>query len=89
MACGLPVVATAVGGNPELVADGRTGLLVGLGDDEALTAALLRLARERAFAKDCGRAGRERVLAEFSIDAMALAFQALHRTLMAKARRDR
>lgn len=89
MACGLPVVATAVGGNPELVAHEQTGLLVTLGDGDALAAALARLAGDPAFARECGRRARARVLADFSIDAMAEAFQVLHRTLLAQARRGR
>jgi len=89
MSCGLPVVATAVGGNPELVAHERTGLLVPLGDADALVTALLRLARQPDFARDCGRRARQRVLADFSIDAMVDAFQALHGSLIAQARRGR
>jgi len=89
MSCGLPVVATAVGGNPELVAHERTGLLVPLGDGDALVAALLRLAHDPAFARECGRRARERVLAEFSIEVMAETFQTLHRTLIAQVRRGR
>ncbi len=86
MACGLPVVATAVGGNPELVAHEHTGLLVPLGDADALVDALSRLAREPDFARACGARARERILADFSIDRMAEAFQALHRSLLGRAR---
>jgi glycosyltransferase involved in cell wall biosynthesis len=66
-----PVVATAVGGTPELVADGETGLLVPPRDVGALAAALSALAADRARAARMGEAGHERVAREFSARAMA------------------
>ena len=62
-ALGVPVVASAVGGVPELVDDGRTGLLVPPGDAAALAAALGRLAHDPHLARRLGEAGRERVRA--------------------------
>jgi glycosyltransferase involved in cell wall biosynthesis len=59
MATGLPVVATSVGGVPELVIDGRTGLLVQPGDEEALADAVCRVLDNPDLAKAWGRAGRE------------------------------
>jgi sugar transferase (PEP-CTERM/EpsH1 system associated) len=70
MATGLPVVATAVGGNPELVAAKRTGMLVPAEDEAALAAAMKGYLDEPARARVHGAAGRQRVLAEFSIDGM-------------------
>jgi glycosyltransferase involved in cell wall biosynthesis len=61
MASRLPVVVTAVGGNPEMVRDGVDGLLVPRGDDAAVAAALLRLLDEPARAAAMGLAGRQRV----------------------------
>lgn len=61
MSAGLPVVASDVGGNPELVEDGVTGLLFPVGDDEALARALLPLIDDATLRRDMGRAGRERV----------------------------
>ena len=61
MALGRPVVATAVGGNRELVRDGETGLLVPSGDREALTNALARLCRDPELARGMGRRGAEAV----------------------------
>lgn len=60
MACGRPVVASSVGGVPDVVEDGVTGFLVPHGDDAALAAALDRLLDDRALAERMGDAGRER-----------------------------
>lgn len=70
MAAGLPVVATRVGGVPEAVASGDTGLLVAPGDAPGLAAALARLLDEPETRLNMGRRGRERAVAEFSFDAM-------------------
>ena len=73
MAVGLPVVATAVGGTPEVVADGETGLLVPPGDPAAMAAALTTLLADRAKARGAfGRAGRARVEADFGEATLAL-----------------
>jgi len=67
MAAGLPVVATAVDGSIEQVADGETGLLVPPADAGALARALVRLYRDRSLSDRMGRRGRERVEQEFSL----------------------
>jgi glycosyltransferase involved in cell wall biosynthesis len=61
MACGLPVVATAIGGIPEVVEDGMTGILVPPADPEALAAAILRLAADDQLRHGMGHRGRKRV----------------------------
>jgi glycosyltransferase involved in cell wall biosynthesis len=61
MAAGKPVVATRVGGIPEYVSDGETGLLVPPGDSGALAGAVLRLLGDRNRLAEFGRRGRERV----------------------------
>jgi glycosyltransferase involved in cell wall biosynthesis len=66
MAAGLPVIATAVGGNPELVVDGVTGILIQSGDPNALAEGILRLETDRALAASMGRQGQERVETEFT-----------------------
>lgn len=78
MATGLPVVATAVGGNVELVAEGRTGRLLPAGDPEAMAQALLTLWREPARARQLGANGRVEVEARFSLQAMVGAYQGLY-----------
>jgi glycosyltransferase involved in cell wall biosynthesis len=70
MASGRPVVATAVGGNPELVVDGKTGLLVPPNDPEAMAAAITKLLREPELRQQMGRAGRQRVEEQFSLAVM-------------------
>jgi glycosyltransferase involved in cell wall biosynthesis len=67
MAAGRPVVASAVGGTPELVGDGVTGLLVPPADPERLAEALGSLLADPARARALGEAGRERVRREFSL----------------------
>lgn len=71
MALAKPVVATAVGGIPEVVADGETGLLVPPEDDAALAVALLELARDAARRREYGERGRARLEAHFTADLMA------------------
>ena len=83
MSCGRPVVAARVGGNPELVEHGRTGLLYESGDDEALEAALMTYVSEPAMRGHHGAAGRERVLAGFSMDAMVERYTDLYEELLA------
>jgi starch synthase len=65
MACACAVVASAVGGIPEVVADGATGLLVPPGDEAALAAAVNELIRDPVYAESLGARGRERAVAEF------------------------
>ncbi|HEY8188551.1 MAG TPA: glycosyltransferase family 4 protein [Pyrinomonadaceae bacterium] len=68
MAFGLPVVATNVGGLPEVVEDGVTGILVPPGNADALADAIVQLLRDPDLRARLGHAGRERVRSEFTID---------------------
>src|SRR5215218_4846416 len=70
MACGRPVVATNVGGIPEVVVDGETGLLVPPRDAGALAAAIGRLLGDRALRERMGAAGLARVQSTFSAELM-------------------
>ena len=81
MACGTAVVASAVGGIPEVVSDGETGLLVPPGDPAALAVALNALIDDPARAAAMGRAGRERAIAEFGWQAIAAQTAALYAQL--------
>ena len=82
MAAGLPVVATEVGGVPELVVDGRTGLLVPPKDPDALAEAILECIREKGRAEEMGRRGRERVRAPFPLSRMIREHEALYEELL-------
>jgi len=82
MAAGLPVVATRVGGIPEVVEDGVTGLLVPPRDPEALAEAIIALLQDRKRAEAMGRAGRKRVEKHFSAERMVHQTEALYEELI-------
>ncbi len=83
MAAGLPVVATAVGGVPEIVVDGETGLLVPAGDADALADALRRLLADAALRRRQGAAGRRRAELLFDVPRFRAAHLALYDRLLA------
>jgi glycosyltransferase involved in cell wall biosynthesis len=70
MACGKPIVATTAGGMPEVVVNGRTGLLVPPRDHEAMAGAIVRLLRDEALRARMGEAGEARVREQFSSERM-------------------
>lgn len=83
MACGLPVIATHVGGNAELVRDQHTGVLVPAGDAAALARALNGYYALPQLAREHGREGRDRVARQFSLDYMVHRYQSLYTSLLA------
>ena len=78
MACGLPVVATNVGGIPEVVQDGVNGALVAAGDAPALAAALGLYAADPARVQEHGAAARLNIERHYSVAAMVAAYTALY-----------
>jgi sugar transferase (PEP-CTERM/EpsH1 system associated) len=86
MATGLPVVATRVGGNPELVADGSSGFLVEPGSPAALADALRRYLGDPGLLARHGRAARELAQAEFSLERMVGEYGQLYGRLLARRR---
>lgn len=87
MAAGRPVVASAVGGVPEIVVDGETGLLAPAGDAAALADSIRRLLRDPELARRMGARGRDRARDLFSIDRMVRQHQRLYETLSARPAR--
>lgn len=84
-ATGLPVVATDVGGNPEVVLDGVTGYLVPPKDPEALARAMLRIMDLSAEQRSAmSSAARNRIVAEFSLDHVVDLWEHLYRELLTK-----
>ncbi|MBN1977596.1 MAG: glycosyltransferase [Anaerolineae bacterium] len=82
MAAGLPVVATAVGGTPEVVVDGVTGLLVPPADPDALAQAISTLLRNPDLRRSLGQAGQRRVLEHFSMTSTVRRIIALYEALL-------
>lgn len=82
MSSGLPVVATAVGGNAELVSESKTGALVPAEDPAAMADALLCYASDAALRQEHGLAARRRVEAEFSIERMVTRYAELYESLL-------
>jgi len=78
MSFGLPVVASRVGGIPEVVEDGATGCLVPAGDAASLAAAMADLLSRPEFALALGREGLARVHDEFSLESMTRAYLDLY-----------
>lgn len=85
MALGRPVVATAVGGIPELIEDSASGLLVASRDPAELAAAFERCIDDAPWARALGAAARERACAHFSAARMVQSYRALYAELLAQA----
>jgi len=84
---GTPVVASEVGGIPEVVENEVTGLLVPPREPKALAAAIVRLIRDRALGERLNRAGRSRVAERFSVDAMVEGTLGVYERVLAEAAR--
>lgn len=82
MGAGLPVVATAVGGTPEAVVNGETGLLVPPRDPDALAQAINNLLHMPDLRRKMGQAGRERVAQYFSVECMVKRTEELYQKLL-------
>lgn len=82
MACGVPVIATAVGGCPEVVVDGVTGILVRPNDCQALGRAISELLVSTRRRRTMAAAARDHVAVRFSAAAMVCAHETLYVTLL-------
>jgi starch synthase len=87
MACGTAVVGSRVGGIPEVVAEGKTGLLVPPDSPDDLAGALNVLVRDPGLAEAMGHAGRDRAVAEFGWPAVAQQTAALYAELVSSSGR--
>lgn len=85
MACGLPVLATDVGGNRELVAQDETGWLLPSGDREALAQLLLRCFEDPARTRAAGAAARARAVTQFSLQTMVDQYHKVYAAELARA----
>jgi glycosyltransferase involved in cell wall biosynthesis len=84
MAAAVPVVATAVGGMPDLVTNGQTGLLAPPGDAQALADRVIGLLRDPKQARVLARAARQDVLARFGVERLVCDMESLYVTLLAE-----
>ncbi len=86
MALGLPVLATRVGGTPEVIEDGRHGVLVDPTDTQALAGAMLQLIDDPVRRQAIGQAGRQKVLEQYSppamVSAMLKEMPSIHLTML-------
>jgi glycosyltransferase involved in cell wall biosynthesis len=87
-AAGRPLIATDAGASRDIVIDGRTGILVPIGDRERMTAAIARLVDDPRLRASYGAAARSRAESEFSVERSVAGFAALYEELAA-ARADR
>jgi len=85
MACEVPVIATRVGGLPELVDDGTTGLLFPVADVDAMSAAAIRLLSNPTERRDFGRRGRQAAISRFSAEMIIPQYEALYAGVIASA----
>ncbi len=84
MACGLPVLATSVGGNPELIQAGVTGTLVPRDDPENMARAIRAYAESAELCRRHGTEARRTIERKFGMEAMVNAYMTIYDTLLAK-----
>jgi glycosyltransferase involved in cell wall biosynthesis len=84
MAYGVPAIVTPVGGNTELIVDGECGLVVGIGDEEALAAAMETLYDDPELRRRMGQAARERIATNFRNSDTVDRTLALYRDVLAE-----
>lgn len=84
MASGLPVIATNVGGSPELVSDGETGRLIPQSDPVALASAIKDYVNAPETAIEAGKAGKKRIDQQFSMDVMVAAYARVYDELLTR-----
>jgi glycosyltransferase involved in cell wall biosynthesis len=88
MALDVPVIATDVGGNGELVQDGKTGYLIPVGNDVALAAAIGRVFNDPARTGRLAAAARQMTETRFSLERMVADYEALYARLLVRSRKS-
>jgi N-acetyl-alpha-D-glucosaminyl L-malate synthase BshA len=86
MACEVPVVATRVGGLPEVVREGETGFLFGVGEIAGMAEAALRILNDPGLGRSMGRRGRDWAAAEFNTERIIPQYEALYRRVVEETR---
>ena len=86
MSAGLACLATPVGGNPEVLENGRCGLLLPVGDVPAWSQALVELGQSAAMRERLGKAARERIRSEYDFDVVGARYEALYAELLGQAK---
>ena len=89
MAAGKPIIATNGGGVPEIVEDGKTGILIPMGDPQAMAEAISRLAADPVMAETMGARGWERVRDNFTMEHKARKVESLYRAMLSGHGEDR
>jgi len=84
MAMGKPVVATNAGGNPEIVTDGITGMLVPQKNPQKMAEAIVKILKNQDIGRKMGEAGRKRVEEKFSLDRMVREYEALYEECLSR-----
>lgn len=86
MMAGLPVVASNIGGNNELVVHGKTGFLCDVNDAQAFAKYVLLLIKDKKLSKRMGESGRQRIIREFGIDMMVKKTEEIYQKLLIESR---
>jgi glycosyltransferase involved in cell wall biosynthesis len=81
MACGLPVISSTLTGMTEIVENGVNGVVVSIGDEHALSGAILSLLGDHSTARRLGQAARQYILESCSLDTVAESYIKLYRTI--------
>jgi N-acetyl-alpha-D-glucosaminyl L-malate synthase BshA len=84
LACGVPVIATAAGGVPEVIRDGETGVLCPVGDIEAMSAAAVSILSDRSRWQSMSAAAAADARARFSLDAVVAAYESFYEYTLAR-----
>jgi N-acetyl-alpha-D-glucosaminyl L-malate synthase BshA len=86
MSCEVPVVATRVGGIPEVVTDGECGYLTSVGDTDDMAARILHLIENPEAARKMGRAGRQRAIDHFKMEMIVARYESLYQEAIEESR---